>query len=153
MTENSKQLKLPICTTPLICSECWTYYKLAIIQAYEYGEEWVALNMNCFYEANGNLFFGKDGKIYPVDHFISAIESKCFDCQDIDEEHIIDFIISEIDKGHYILTYANFRYLGDSPNKEPWYHELLIHGVRQSTKRILFAIEHSWNFLRRNRRV
>lgn len=56
---------LPINISNNFYTECWTYFRFSIIEAYEQLKHWKYFNINYLYTDNiGNLFLGKSGEIY-----------------------------------------------------------------------------------------
>ena len=57
---------LNISNDTLVNSECWTYYKFAIMQNSKSFDVWLTNHMELYIEQNGNAVFGYDGMMYPV---------------------------------------------------------------------------------------
>lgn len=72
----------------LINSECWTYYKFAIIQTSDYFETWLTNHMDLYIDQNANAIFGNDGMMYPLSYYSDILN--------IGEKHILDVLLRNL---------------------------------------------------------
>ena len=129
--------KLPIVLPPDIVSECWTIYKMAIIQTHPNVEEWIASKkLDVFFDAKYRPFYakyGENGTMYPLSHFHDILNYGEVPIHDPDD--IIDRIQREIEDGRYIVVDLNFTTLtGDTDHDAPYIHEILIYGYDQERR-------------------
>lgn len=66
--------KLPIKIDSYVMSECWTYYKFAIIQTHPNYLEWLAGHMGLFFAVNCNCFFGDKCYRFPMEYFNDILQ-------------------------------------------------------------------------------
>lgn len=136
--------KLPVVINPIVTSECWTYYKMAIIQALPSYRAWLALNMMICMEENGWTEYGiVGGNInggYEQSDYSSIFDIKEEDFTAISEEDIIEYLISKIDHGNYMILIVDYNLLRapDYYDGDQWFHEALIYGYDRE-KRCFFA--------------
>ena len=120
---------LPLNYNPFIKSECWTFFRVSIIQAYPNVLNWFTehfdnLTMNNEYECD----FGEFGKRYNVmKYYDSILQTNEHTISDLDEDKLIKFIINNIDNNKYIIieidsqkVYKNF--------EDSYIAEFLIYG-------------------------
>lgn len=117
---NIDSLKLPIKTNASITSECWTYYKLSIIETSPNADAWLASHFLLYFDNNFNAFLGENNSIYNLDYYNDILEYEEIPIERIDPENIIKIIIDEIRLGNYIVVYL--------PHPRSTIHEIVIHG-------------------------
>jgi len=120
--------KLPIKIDAIVKSSCSMYYKMAIIQTIPNCQAWLAVNMKGFVEAHGHSKYGNIFEEYFLSDFSSVFEIYEKMQSEITGDNIIDYLISKIDEGYYIILYTNYNALYGNNNSEPWFHETLIYG-------------------------
>lgn len=125
--------KLPIEIKPMITSECWTFYKMAIIQTCSYFDTWLASHLKIFTDEKGETFYGENGKIYPLSYYSDVLEIKEERILDRSPNEIIGYIINELDNGNYIIIDLVFGH----ELQETKIHEMLIHGYDTSTNEFM----------------
>ena len=131
--------KLPVVLQPEIVSECWTFYKMVVIQTHPRIEEWFASKrLDVFLSENGvHSCFGENGEMYPLSYFGDILQIS--EVQEPKPGDILDRIEREIDEGRYIIIYLNFTtLLNDTEHEAPYIHEVLIYGYDE-TKRIFYC--------------
>lgn len=111
-------------------SECWNFYKLCIINAYEEYDFWFAekfqeLTMFNKYEIN---YYDTNSLDYISPEFDEVLDIRMFPCKD----HVLDKIRTSIEKNQYIILYVDYYYLEGAYCylKEHKYHEIMINGYR-----------------------
>lgn len=130
--------KLPVALRPEIVSECWTFYKMAVIQTHPRVEEWFASKrLDVFLSGDGfHSCFGENGEMYPLSYFGDILHIS--EVQEPKPTDILERIEREIDEGRYIIIYLNFTtLLNDTEHEAPYIHEALIYGYDE-TQRIFY---------------
>lgn len=122
---------------PLITSECWTYYKFAIIQTFPFFDKWLANHMRIYMLLDGNMGFG-DHTIYPLSYYSDILEcsEKCI--LSVTAEEITRYLMDQIDQGVYVILDLNFPRLYDIESTNFILHETLIYGY-DAEQRIFYA--------------
>lgn len=125
---------LPITVNPHITSECWTYYKFAILQSQKYYWKWLCNNMGLFVDYNGNALYGEKGNKYPLSYFDTVLNFSTAKFSKISSEKIVDFIIRSINNGKYVILDVNINKINNSNKKDFKLHETLIYGYDTKEK-------------------
>ena len=128
--ENQTFLKLPIKTEASITSECWTYYKLSIIETSVDANKWLASHLELYYDNNFNAYLGKFNSLFNLDYYSEILEYKEIAIEKIDPELIIEIIINELEQGNYIAVYL--------PHPIQVIHEIVIHGFDKNQKLLFY---------------
>ncbi len=129
--------KLPIVLPPDIVSECWTIYKMAVIQTHPNVEEWLASKkLDVFLYGKNRPFFGEFGEcgaMYPLSYFNDILQ--CHEVTIANPGDIVEVVEREIDQGHYLVVDLNFTTLmHDTAHEAPYIHEILIYGYDEERK-------------------
>ena len=61
--------KLQLSKEVFINSECWTYYKFAVMQTSDYFETWLTNHMELYIDQNDSAVLGNDGMMYPLSYY------------------------------------------------------------------------------------
>lgn len=132
MNQN-KLYKLPINMHPSVKSECWTFYKLSIIEALSYDcmAPWMASHLELFFDKEFNAYFGDQFSPYALEYFSGLLDFKEIDMRSVPAEGCIEYIINEVKNNHYIMTFL--------PHTKLMIHEVLIRGVDINSK-IIYII-------------
>ena len=88
-------MKLPIKIRPVITSECWTYYKLAIMQTSPEFVPWTVNHMRMYTEFTAHSAYGDDGTIYTLEHFNDFLEIEDGNLMSVGENDIIDYLVNK----------------------------------------------------------
>ena len=129
---------LPIHIDASIQTECWSFYRSAVIEAYPALSEWYTQHYNhLFADKDFNLFYGENGcKYNQLSYYEEVLHTEGFPHELIRSEDIIPFIKAKIDENTYVLFECDFRVL---INREQNYtHEILIYGY-DDDKQVFFA--------------
>lgn len=94
--------KLPVKIDAYVVTECWTYYKLAILQAYENGRRWLASHMEIFMRDLASNF-GVNEELFLPDYFGNILTYEEINMWQTEPDSIVEVIIDAIDQGHYII--------------------------------------------------
>lgn len=137
---------LPISPKPFITSECWTYYKLSIIQTLPVFDLWLANHMKIYSNQYGDAFYGDAGRLYPLSYFSEILDMEEKSIFDISSTEIIDFIIRQIDKGNYLIIDANYNKLLGRNLSSFWFHETLIYGYDTDTQEFITPLLSNQSF-------
>lgn len=100
---------LNISNDTLVNSECWTYYKFAIMQNSKSFDVWLTNHMELYIEQNGNAVFGYDGMMYPLSYYGDILNIREKHILDISAEQIVSFLIEQIDNGNYVVLDLNYK--------------------------------------------
>ena len=119
---------LKISNTPLITSECWTYYKFAILQTSKYFNDWIAGHIRMFIDKNGNALFGESGTMYPLSYYSEILEIGESKIGSVKSNEICQYLVGHINQGEYIVLDLNYEKLYDNKNNNVRMHETLIFG-------------------------
>lgn len=117
--------------------ECWTFYKLAILNTSQIAKSWLATHIE-FY-INENMCGGysnADGDYYRMRYFADILAMRRLPVSVIIPRELIDIIMKEIDISHYIVVYVNSKRLNNIKGLS--LHELLIYGYDEN-KRVCFC--------------
>lgn len=125
---------LPIELKPLVTSECWNYYKFAIMQTMPEFDVWLASHPQLYINQNGSAVYGESGYMHPLSYFSGLLEIVEKNIFSVPSQKIIEFIIGEIDKGNYIVTDVNYKKLRDKNVNERWTHEVFVYGYDTDEK-------------------
>lgn len=118
---------LKICEKPLITSECFTYYKMSIIQTIPNYESWLINRFKLFIDEDGDPRFGENGLIYTLTSYSEMLNIEDGHIFRVKPDEIISYIIQNIDSGKYVIIDLNFVKLY-SDNDGFNLHETLIYG-------------------------
>lgn len=118
---------LKICEKPLITSECFTYYKMAIIQTIPDYETWLINRFKMFIDGDGDSIFGEIGDIYSLVSYSEILNIEEENVFNIGKDKIVSYIIRKINEEKYVMVDLNFEKLY-SHHKGFELHETLIYG-------------------------
>lgn len=125
---------LPIEIKPMVTSECWTYYKFAILQTVNSFDYWLSTHMAICMDNNGRVLFGENGSIYPLSYYSEILSVSEKKYGSISKSDIIDFLICEIDKGNYVILDVNYNKIANRSREVFRFHETLIYGYNKKEK-------------------
>lgn len=127
---------LPITLKTSIISECWTFYRLAIVESCDHLKPWLHnrfhnIYINRFYE----LLFGQSGQIYNhLQYYRDVLTTKEKPLHEIEgTEDIICFIKEQINKENYLLMQLDS---GVLMNRPTYFMGMLIYGYDDDKKEI-----------------
>ena len=121
--------KLPIAMQTDIVSECWTFYKLAVMETHPRGEEWIASQrMGPFLEEEGYYcVFGEANEICPLSYYNDILTMAEIPVQSPDM--IVELVRQILDEERYVLMDFDVRRLyGGVAEELPIIHETLLYG-------------------------
>ena len=128
---------LPIEIKPMVTSECWTYYKFAILQTVNNFDYWLSTHMSIYMDNNGRVLFGENGSFYPLSYYNDILKIGEEKYGSISQNDIVDFLISEIDKGNYIILDVNYNKIANRSREVFRFHETLVYGYNKKDKVLL----------------
>lgn len=118
---------LPVIINPSLKMECWTYYKMAILQTLPEHMNWLAAHMNLYYGDMGEgLCFGSGPTPHPPEYFCDILNIEEIDLFAVRSCDIVNRIKSEINNNYYFVVFLRY-----SDNVS---HESFIYGYDDSTK-------------------
>ncbi|MBI5984372.1 hypothetical protein H8J65_14520, partial [Clostridium perfringens] len=121
--------KLPIKIDNIAVSECWSFLRLAIIEAYSELNYWKYENFtNIFSYSNGDIYYGKNGQLFDqFKVYEEVLETLGFTYNQINENEICDFIIKNINKNSYPIIELDFSKFINNCD-EVYVHEIMFFG-------------------------
>lgn len=115
-----KRKILPLQINAELKIECWTYYKMAIIQTLPRYMNWLSAHMNIFYGYIGeNLYFGNGPIPHEPEYFSDILCIEEIDLFDISSDDIVRRIKSELDNDYYFVVFLR---------SNDYIHEAFIYG-------------------------
>lgn len=132
--------KLQLSKEVFINSECWTYYKFAIMQTSDYFETWLTNHMELYIDQNANAIFGNDGMMYPLSYYSDILNIGEKHILDVPVENIIGFLIEQIDSGNYVILDLNYKRILFPDTDEFQLHETLVYGYDLEKKEFIVPI-------------
>jgi hypothetical protein len=123
--------KLPIKINAIITSECWTYYKMAIIETSPHQLAWLSSHMDLYMYHNFWSCFGENSRIYPLNYYNEILSIHEIPLQQVNIKNITQRIIDEIQSEHYIIIDCDFKMLFPDVFQNSKYHETLLYGFDQ----------------------
>lgn len=136
MKDYSKEL--PIEINAAIKTECWTFYKMSIIQKIVDYQSWVAINLPFFVEGNCHTSFGRNGEVHFPSEFSAILDVAEVPCSLVCDDRILSELISNIDSGRYMIIYINYNSLFRDDYSPHRYHEILIYGYKYIDEKLYF---------------
>ena len=131
--------KLSIKIDSYVMTECWTFYKLAIIQIHPNYLEWLAGRMGLFFADNCNCFFGDKCYRFSMEYFNDILRFEEINMCSFNSDNIIEIIKNELNKGNYIIFDCNYTAFDDDPDiNENGIHEALLYGY-DDEKKVMFT--------------
>ena len=132
--------KLPICIENSLPTECWSYYRFAVIEAYPHLIPWTVQHYQHIfssYECGWEVFHGQNGAKYDqLTYYSDALITEGMYHGEIPSDALIPFIREKIDRGMYPLIECDYSLL---MGREPGFiHEVLIYGY-DDEKQVLFC--------------
>lgn len=132
---------LKIEKNPIINSECWTYYKLAVIETSENFNEWLLCHLRLYINQAGVAVFGDSGIMYPITYFEDILDITSVDVFSIKDDEIVDFIIEQINNNRYVILDLNYdRLFYNESTTSFWLHETLIYGYDSQVKKFITPV-------------
>lgn len=137
--------KLLIKIDSYVMTECWTFFKLAIIQTHPNYLEWLAGHMSLVMFDNYECFFGDKYGIFPIEYFNDILQYEEINVSSFAADNIIDVIKNEIDNGNYVMFDCNYNAFRENSKVDNHdIHEVLVHGY-DDEKQIMFISVMSGN--------
>ena len=121
-------MKLPFDIKYDITMECWSFYRLGIINSYSCLKPWLKYNYNQLIATSDNdIYYGDEMGIYNQEtYYNDVLNTRNYSYQEILPENIIEFIISHLNKNEYILLTINLNFLKEK--KDTKIDQVLIYG-------------------------
>ena len=130
---------LPVKIDAIITSECWTYWKMAIIQTLPDYMIWLSSHLDIFQNLD-SVYFGKDLKVFSNEYYSDILDIEEIKIYSISYNKIIEFIKNCINSDFYYTVFIlknlnnecnNLHILHDSNNI---FHEIFIYGYDDENK-------------------
>lgn len=126
--------KLPIQINALITSECWTYYKMAIIETSPCRHTWMASHIIPYVSNDFRSLFGENGTMYPLNYYSDILSMDEIFLQQVNDTNIIERIIKKNENGYYIIIDCNLPMLFREECEGFYLHETLLFGFDEKEK-------------------
>lgn len=121
--------KLPIKLDSYVMTECWTFYKLAIIQTHPNYLEWIAGHMGLVMSDDYNTMYGNASGRLGMEYYNDILQFEEINILNFSKKRIVDVIKNEIDNGNYVIFDCNYNGLyGNVEANTHDIHETLIYG-------------------------
>ena len=118
---------LPVKVDTTLKIECWTYYKLAVIETMPNYMNWLSSHMNIYYAPMGSgIYFGNCPIPYSTDYYKDILNIEEIDLFEIKPQSIIEQIIRSIKNDYYYVLF-----LRTAQNE---HHEAFIYGYDDNNK-------------------
>lgn len=124
--------KLPVKVKSSVQTECWTYNKLAIIEAHRSGVAWTSSHFGLFMGPDYRLLFGKINKIFDLNYFSDILSFNEINYWTAPPDRLIDILIENLQNDIYMIIYMQFNV------REPKVHEYLFYGFDTEQKNLFF---------------
>ena len=124
-------MRLPFNTTLNFASECWTYYKLAIISTTPVYKSWLAAHMKIIMNDRLKCYFGENTKIYDWEHYDSILRQEALRVWDVKPNEIVETIINYIKCGKYVSVDLDLNVLYRAIGKcwgNSYFHNTVFYG-------------------------
>lgn len=132
--------ELPLCLENSIPTECWSFYRFAIIEAYPHLLPWTVQHYQHIFSNYGwELFHGKNGEKYnQLSYYDDVLTTIGLSHADVPSFMLNSFIKKNIDKGIYPLIECDYSMLS---NTDPGYaHEVLVYGYDDESQTFMCPI-------------
>lgn len=124
---------LPLCVKPYVTSECWTYYKFAILQTVTTYKDWVMKYMDVCTDENGYSVFGTPEERFTLSYYNEILDFKDGAILSHSGDAIIKYLIELINANKYVLVDLNYSRIAEC--EEDFYlHETLIYGYNEEKR-------------------
>ena len=140
-----KKKILKICEKPLITSECFTYYKMAIIQTIPNYESWLINRFKLFIDGDGDAIFGENGDIYSLASYSEILNIEEGAIFNVGSDRIISYVIDRINEDKYVMVDLNFARFYSAQGGFN-IHETLIYGYDSDTHELIMRGLHNHTF-------
>lgn len=123
---------LPLELKSKIQTECWTYYKLAIIETLPNYENWLSSHMSvCIDTVDEQVYFGNENKPHPLEYYSEILDIEELDLCSIYSDSLIEKIKERINNGWYFVTFVC--------DENEYLHEVFLYGYADE-ENTLFSI-------------
>ena len=121
-------IELPFDYNAAVVTECWTFYRLAIIQTTPFGREWLASHLRVFMQRRFRVYFGENFQIYYHQYYHDILRYEGIDIRTLPPESLVDLLKRHVRQGRYTLVECDFDQLNGQPSGKPVFHEILVYG-------------------------
>ncbi len=128
---------LKISENPIVSSECFSYFKMGIIQTIPNYEEWLGDRFKLFIDSDGDARFGEHGVIYTLSSFSDILKIEDGRIFEVDKERLIPFIMESIDAGKYVMLDLNFAKISEKCERDFQLHETLVYGYDLAAEELI----------------
>lgn len=111
-------------------SECWTFYKMAVLETVVGADYWLASHMHYYVNEDFVGRFGENGRQYEMKDYESILKMKRIPLKQASPETIINVIKKIIQDGKYVVLFLNFSIMKNKVGTQ--IHEILIYGYEDN---------------------
>lgn len=127
-----KRKILPVLLNTKLQIECWTYYKMAIIQTLPNYMNWLSSHMDLFYgDMSEGLYYGNLPKLNQPEYYSDILDIEEIDLYSVSVDKIVDEIKNTINEDFYYLLYIRTNdqdshevFIYGYDDKERFFHSL-----------------------------
>ncbi len=118
---------LAISNESILKMECWTYYKMSIIQTLPQYMNWLSAHMNIYFaELGEGIYFGEGIKPHRAEYYSDILHIEEIDLYQVIPCEIIDRIKSSINDDYYFVVFLR--------DEKGYSHEVFIYGLDDESK-------------------
>ncbi len=129
-------LRLPIELHTAVITECWTFEKLAMIEASPCGEAWLASHLSLCMDPHFSCYFGDWDTHYPPSYYDDVLSVREIPVYASSDSAILEQMKTQIRGGRYVMVVLHQG--PDDRDDRNAYHESLLYGY-DSDRRVFFA--------------
>ena len=129
-------IRLPIELNTAVITECWTFEKLAMIQAAPCGDAWLASHLSLCMDPHFSCYFGDWDTHYSPSYYDDVLSVREIPLYSSPEADLLDRMQAHIRDGRYVM--AILHHGPDDRDDRNAYHESLLYGY-DSDRRVFFA--------------
>lgn len=123
---------LPFEIKSKIETECWNYYKIAVIQTLPKYENWLSAHMSvCIDTVDEQVYFGSEGNPHPLEYFSDILDIEELDMCMIHPDHLIELVKEKINNGWYYVVFVC--------DETDYLHEVFLYGY-DDEEEILYSV-------------
>ena len=130
--------KLPLKVDAMIMSECWTYYKMAIIETSPYKYPWLASHFRAFSYHDLSVMLGENGHMHPLQYFEDILSIQEIPIGTVNNGSLIETLTGEISQGNYLVIECNFPKLFSDDPECFHIHEVFLFGFDEE-KQVFYS--------------
>lgn len=124
--------KLPLKVDAIVMSECWTYFRMAIIETSPYKDLWLAAHFRIFSYHDFSVMLGENGRMHPMNYFADILSFKEIPVGQVNSETLVEIVINEMQQDRYVILDCNYPKLFTDTPQEFYLHEVYLFGFDEN---------------------